>query len=221
MKERLNGQVVVLGYSGGPDATALAHRLRKIGANVLPVYINYRKVCAGGKTGKDLEAARASATMLDMMHPLEVRAPLGKRPKSNRNRFFVSILARIARERGSKLVALGTIKDNGDDRGLGRATRNDLDPLILAQHGARAGVRVITWDTFHVRDKTGEFADIPLTGQRALFVTTSCQLWFRLECGNCTSCRSRHRAFMQAFGFDPTLYRPESRIGRETNLHRQ
>lgn len=209
---------VVVGFSGGPDAAALAYRLRQTGAKVIPVYVNYRKTL-GGKSAKDIYAARVVAALLDIPRPIEVRAPLGSRPKNQRNRFFVKVLARIAKEHCADAIALGTIKNDGGREELGRAMRNDLDPAILAKHGSRVGVRVITWDAFGVITKADEFAEMSDVARNVMSHTTSCQMWWKLECGNCGSCARRHQAFLAAFGEDPTRYRPNSRIGGETRKH--
>ena len=42
--------------------------------------------------------------------------------------------------------------------------------------------------------------------QRALFNTTSCQMWFKSECGQCYICVERHAAFIVALGYDHTTY---------------
>jgi 7-cyano-7-deazaguanine synthase in queuosine biosynthesis len=209
----LAGKKVAVGFSGGPDAAALAYRLRSLGAEVLPVYVDYRKT-SGGKTAKDLRAARECAKLLGIMNPIELRAPLGHLPKSRRNRFFVKVFASFITCRGGDMVALGTMKHVSGER-LDRATANDLDPEYLSRQGSSHGVRVLTWDTFGVQEKAAEFAGINEVGKRALFATTSCQLWWRVECGNCSSCRARHAAFLKVFGCDPTRYRKNSRVMRE------
>lgn len=209
---------VVVGFSGGPDAAALAYRLRQTGAEVIPVYVNYRKTL-GGKSARDMYAVRVVAALLDIPRPIEVRAPLGARPKGQRNRFFVEVLAKIAKKHDADAIALGTIKNDGGREELGRAMRNDLDPVVLTKHSNRVGVRVITWDTFGVITKADEFAGMSDCARNAILHTTSCQMWWKLECGNCGSCARRHQAFLSAFGEDPTRYRPNSRIGRETRKH--
>jgi len=211
----LIGNKVVLGYSGGPDAAALAYKLKRLGAEIIPVYINYRKVSGGGKTTKDLRAGEHSAQLLKLPNILKVRAPLGTKPKSWRNRFFVSVLASVAREQCAHIVALGTFKKSVNERRMiGRATYNDLDPSVLTSHGHKHGVQVITWDTFGVKEKADEFVEMDISAQRAIFKTTSCQLWWKVECGNCASCVARHEAFLKAFGSDPTSYRPQSKVMR-------
>lgn len=212
----LANQKVVLGFSGGPDAAALACKLKNLGAYVIPVYINYRKVSGGGKTAKDLRSAIKAARSLGIPDPLQIRRPLGKRPKNQRNRFFVKVLASLAKQHDARVVAIGTIRrDNGDERNrLGRAITNDLSPEVLRRHGRVVGVTVVTWDSFNVRNKADEFIGMDPETRDALFQTTSCQMWWRLECGNCHSCVSRHAAFVEAFGFDLTSYRPRSRVMR-------
>lgn len=205
----LAGDKVVIGYSGGPDAAALAHFLKCMGADIVPVYINYRKVSGGGKIVKDLRAVYASAELLDLLRPVEIRMPLGIRPKNRRNRFFVEVLARIAKRRGAKYVALGTIKAVVIGE---RGYTNDLDPAKLYAHGKKRGVEVITWDTLGAHEKADEFYIFGEEKRKALFATTSCQLWWHVECGNCESCINRHLAFMKAFGYDPTVYHVNSKI---------
>lgn len=202
--QRLSGQEVILGYSGGPDALALLCKMRSCGAYVVPVYIDYRKT-AGGKTSKDLRAARISLAILHS-ELLEVRAPLGDRPKSERNRHFLDVLSTIAKEKGTHFVALGTLRDEGDD---------DLDPSVLARHCEALETEVITWDMFGTKEKAEEFSGMTEEARRALFKTTSCQMWWNLECGNCHSCIARHNSFLKAFGHDPTTYRMNSRVERQ------
>ncbi len=199
----ISGRFVVLGFSGGPDALALAHRLQLCGAEVMPVYISYRKT-GGGKTKKDLRAARSSAAALKFPAPLVIWEPLGMRAKSERNRFFIPLLALIARSRGARTVAIGTIQEAGNA---------DLDPAILSACGAEHGVDVLTWDSFWIREKSEEFPGM-VGMQCALSLTTSCQLWWNVECGNCHSCLARHTAFLKAFGRDPTIYRMGSRCAK-------
>ena len=209
------GQKVALGFSGGPDAAALAYRLKHLGAEVVPVYVNYRQVPRGGKTAKDLRSAIPCAQSLGIPTPLELRVPLGQRPKSQRNRFFVKVLASVAQKEGGHIVALGTVKkDASTNEPLGRATINDLNPDILSRYGEKHSVQVLSWESCGVREKAEEFAGISPEAREFLFQTTSCQMWWRLECGNCHSCKERHAAFLHAFGFDRTLYRPNSKITR-------
>lgn len=204
---------VILGFSGGPDATALAYQLKRSGACVIPVYINYRKVSGGGKTAKDLHSAYASAKLLNIPVPIEYRAPLGARPKSQRNRFFVEVLASLVGKYCAKYVALGTIRTTVNmHKDSWRARTNDLNPEILYNHSKKYEVEIITWDSFGARKKADEFIAFNEETRKALFVTTSCQMWFHTECGNCASCISRHSAFMEAFGCDPTNYRPNSKV---------
>ena len=216
----LTGKKVVLGFSGGLDAVALAYHLKRLGANVVPVYINYRKMSGGGKTAKDLRLVDPVAELLEIPVPLRIRAPLGNLSKSHRNRFFVKILASLAKEQNGNIVALGTIMENPHlNEPAERATINDLDPAVLTRHGNKYDVKVFTWDDFDISRKTDEFSGLDVKAQRAIFQTTSCQMWWRSECGNCHSCISRHNAFLGAFGYDPTPYRPDSRIARKQYKH--
>jgi 7-cyano-7-deazaguanine synthase in queuosine biosynthesis len=216
----LTGKKVVLGFSGGPDAAALAYHLKRLGANVVPVYINYRAMSGGGKTAKDLRSTDPVAELLEIPVPMRIRAPLGNLPKSHRNRFFVKVLASIAKEQNENIVALGTIMEApSTNESIERASISDLDPKILARQGNKYGVQVLTWDDFGVSRKMDEFAGLDIKARCALFQTTSCQMWWRPECGDCHSCRARHNAFLGAFGYDPTPYRQNSKIGKEYYKH--
>lgn len=209
---KLTGQKVILGYSGGPDAAALSYRLKCLRAEVVPIYINYRKVSRGGKTAKDIRAATTSAKTLGISDPIEIRAPLGSKPKSHRNRFFIKVLAEFAKTHNANFVALGTLRENANS-GTSRANINDLDPKVLSCHAHKHNIEVITWDYFDISEKSEEFKEVGEVSIRlALFQTTSCQMWWRTECGNCHSCISRHKAFIKAFGYDLTSYRPGSKV---------
>lgn len=199
------GGPVILGYSGGPDAAALAYRLQSKGTEVIPVYIDYRKT-AGGKSAKDQRHARESAKILGLQEPLVV-SKLLDRPKSRRNRFFVEVLSGIAGRHREAFVALGTLREKGDE---------DLDPNILDRVAIFSRTRIVTWDTFGVSRKFEQFRGMIMNevARRAMFATTSCQMWWKIECGNCYSCIARHEAFMQAFGHDKTQYRKGSTVGR-------
>ena len=211
-KRQLWKSPVVLGFSGGPDAAALAHKLVSADIQVIPVYVDYR-ASQGGKTSKDIAAAKRICPLLNLPEPLIVRAPLGDEPKGRRNRHFLGVLADIAHREHFNTIALGTMRVNGE-RNVDRMTRNDLDPAVLGRRAEREGVSLVTWDSFGVREKSREFDGVTPRARLALFESTSCQLWFRLECGNCHSCIARHEAFMDAFGADWTAYRPQSRIAK-------
>lgn len=194
-------QTVVLGFSGGPDAAALAYKLQRLGAKIIPVYINYRKYSGGGKTGKDLQAAKRSIDLLCLNELLQVRYPLGNRLKSMRNRFFIEVLSGIAKNYKTKHIALGTLQEAGED---------DLNPTVLKSYSRKYGVDITTWDSFGVIEKCDEFLEI--NNPQFLFETTSCQMWWKKECGNCYSCLSRHTAFIKVFKHDPTAYRLGSKV---------
>ncbi|MBI2108675.1 MAG: hypothetical protein HYT93_00640 [Parcubacteria group bacterium] len=196
---RLQGKIVVVAYSGGPDATALTHRLKMSGAVVHPFYINYRKQHNHPKTLNDLRAANASAEILGIQKVETVRAPLGERSKGERNGFFVEVLSPIARELGSSHIGLGTIWDGTDD---------DLSVESLSLRGCEHNCEVVTWDSFGIHEKADQFLGVDTKTREALFQTTSCQRWWiwKTECGGCYSCKARHGAFLKAFGYDPTVY---------------
>lgn len=213
----LTGRNIVLGFSGGPDAAALAYRLQAIeNANIIPVYISYRQQSVGGKTGKDLRSATPLAKDLGLQDLIVIRAPLGTKPKSHRNRFFIKVLASVAKTYNTDIIALGTMRElpNSQPRGSSQATINDLNPDILSNHGNRHGVRVLTWDSLGINNKADEFRGIDPVIRNAFFKSTSCQMWWKFECGNCYSCVARHEAFMDAFGCDQTLYRAGSKAAK-------
>jgi 7-cyano-7-deazaguanine synthase in queuosine biosynthesis len=210
------GNRIAVAYSGGPDATALAARLQAEGAHVTPVYVSYRGG-TGGKTAKDLKAAKRSAQILGLPTAW-IDSPLVKRiesdAKSMRNRI---ILAEISRAFGDKIqaVGIGTFQEIFAASGQWTEESNDdINPDILAKALKAGGHKLVTWDTFGVHSKADQFRDLSAQAQDALFATTSCQMWWKVECGNCYSCLERHAAFVAAFGKDPTKYRSNSRVGR-------
>lgn len=214
---QLPGVTVAVAYSGGPDATALAARLLQIQAAVVPVYVAYRG-SGGGKTSKDIAAAIASAKMLRL--PLEhIQSPLVASikgdDKSSRNRLMLEAMAERFAGTDIGALGLGTYLAVHEASGLWTEESNaDLDPAVLVRSSGKKGHDLITWDSFGVKCKEDEFRAMPPHARKALYRTTSCQLWFKVECGNCYSCVERHDAFMKAFRRDPTVYRPNTRITR-------
>lgn len=208
--ESLEGSSIALAYSGGPDATALAARLKDLGAHVTPVYVAYRNF--GGKTAKDLRAAKRSAKRLGLSTEL-IDGPLIKRitaeEKSRRNRIILEVISAAFADGKAGSIALGTYQDTFDASGQWTADSNDdIDPAVLAPVIAPRGHKLVTWDSFGVSCKADEFRNLSEQAREALFATVSCQMWWKIECGNCYSCIERHDAFMAAFGRDPTRYRP-------------
>ena len=209
------GMRVAVAYSGGPDATALAARLMADGADVTPVYVRYRS--PGGKTSKDLRFAKRSARILGLSTEW-IDTPLVKRidreSKSMRNRIM---LAEISRVCGANIdaVGIGTFQETFSASGQWTDDSNDdINPKILAK-ALNGTHELVTWDTYGVHCKADEFRNLSKRAQKALFATTSCQLWWKIECGNCYSCIERHEAFVSAFGKDPTNFRPNSKVGRK------
>ncbi len=217
-KRTLRHTTVALAYSGGPDAAALAAKLKDMGANVLPVYVSYR-AGRGGKTAKDLQAARRSAELLGLPITL-IDNPLVRRItselKPTRNRL---ILQAISETLGAdaQAVGLGTFQESFEADGQWTAESNeDLDPAVLAAVVSKNGHKLITWDSFGKTSKADTLGCLPADSRAGIFATISCQMWWRVECGNCYSCRERHAAFLSAFNCDPTLYKPNSTVGKES-----
>ena len=213
---RLVGKKIVVAFSGGPDAAALAARLLKLGASIIPVYLTYRN--KGGKTVKDLKGALDSAKLLGLPtqyleNPLE--RPISGDEKSRRNRIILETFAQADFAQKVDAIGLGTFEERFEASGLWTDESNeDLAPSCLLPSLSGSGLDLITWDSFGIFDKTSEFKGLPAAVRRALYATTSCQMWWKVECGNCYSCRERHEAFLAAFGEDPTIYRPNSTIGK-------
>lgn len=196
---RLRGMNVLSAYSGGLDSAALAYRLKGQGANVIPYYIDYRTIRHSGKTVTDIACAKESAKLLGLPEPIYVRAFLSKHLRDMRNRHFIRVLTREAPKHRARVIALGTWHEEADD---------DLDPAVLKKDGVLYDMQVITWDDFGVKEKADEIIGIPLQDRAFLTETTSCQRPTKLDCGGCYACKLRHRAFLKAFGYDPTEYRP-------------
>lgn len=211
----LHGVTVAVAYSGGPDATALAARLKADGATVLPVYVAYRG--PGGKTAKDLRFAKRSAELLQLPSRW-IDEPLVRRidsdSKSQRNRIIVAAIS-MALGQQVQCVGIGTFKQTFEAAGQWTDDSNeDIDPAILSRPLTPQGHRLITWDSYGVSGKAEQFRNLSAQDRAALFATTSCQLWWKVECGNCYSCLERNEAFLAAFGVDPTGYRAKSTVTR-------
>ncbi len=212
--DRLDDMSIAVAYSGGPDACALAARLQALGAEVIPVYLVYRN--RGGKTSKDLRGAINSAKLLGLTtelldNPLE-RAITGD-DKSRRNYLILETFARAPIAKQIDAIGLGTYQETSEASGLWTEESNqDLEPRLLMSALKGTSLRLITWDSFGVKRKADEFVGLSNAARQALFATTSCQMWWKVECGNCYSCLERHEAFLSAFGQDPTVYRPNSTV---------
>lgn len=210
----VNGITIAVAFSGGPDAAALAARLVSLGSNVIPVYVRYRN--KGGKTTKDLQAALRCAQKLGLSIEL-VESPLVKPisadEKSHRNRIILKTISEALADR-VQAVAIGTFKELCDPSGQWTGESNDdLDPENLVKE-LDSKHDLITWDSFGVTKKADQFRNLSPDARAAIFATVSCQMWWKVECGNCYSCVERFQAFIDAFGEDPTTYRQNSTVGK-------
>jgi hypothetical protein len=64
---------------------------------------------------------------------------------------------------------------------------------------------------------------LPIVALRAMFKTTSCQYWGKVDCGQCHSCIKRHAAFIAVIGYDYTEYVNDPKLTARwtTNFERQ
>ena len=187
---------VVQLMSGGFDSVGQAMLLLNQGHEVQPLYIRFR--LGGGKESKEINRSQECAQKLGLPEPIIIRHRIPSSEYDRRDHTLVELAAGIAREIGYEAVAIATSYYPGTDA-VANIDWEDMNPRSLEQ---RAGMKVFTLEMHK-----GELLhQLEPAQKRILFDTTSCQLWFKLECGRCYRCAERHAAFIVALGYDNTVY---------------
>jgi 7-cyano-7-deazaguanine synthase in queuosine biosynthesis len=183
-------------FSGGFDSVGQAILLLNEGHEVVAMYVKFRK--GGGKQAKELKRAKWFAEQLRIPFVVwEHRIP--KSEYSRRDHTLVEIAAKYARSTGAHRVAIATSYQPDVANPIANIDWEDMNPESLSK---AAGMPVETLEKLK-----SELLDELWEDQREmLFETTSCQLWFKKECGRCYRCAERHAAFMVALGYDQTEY---------------
>lgn len=186
----------ILLFSGGFDSVGHAMHLLNQGHEVVALYVKFRK--GGGKQAKELETAKKIAGRLRI--PFWVKQyHIPKEEYHHRDRTLVRIASGYARETGAHRVAISTSYYPEIATPVANIDWEDLKPENLAEV---AGMPVTTLEML----KSELLEALRPEQQKLLFETTSCQLWFKKECGRCYRCAERHAAFMATLDYDETEY---------------
>jgi len=188
--------------SGGLDSVGQAILLKEERHEVQPLYVKFR--IGGGKQAKEIRAAKKLSSILKFPEPIIVKHRIKKEEYETRDRQLVTIAASIAREKGYDAIAIATSYYPEVEDPVADIDWEDMNPEKLEE---AAEMKVITLEMH----KAELLQKIDPTYIDSLFETTSCQLWWKKECGRCYRCAERHAAFVALLGFDKTeyLYDPE------------
>lgn len=89
-----------------------------------------------------------------------------------------------------------------------------MNPEFLSEF---AGMKVIILQ----KNKAELLQALPKKQQKILFKTTSCQLWYKKECGRCYRCAERHAAFLIIMGQDKTTYSHNPQLAEKWNHYKR
>jgi len=234
----------VLLFSGGMDSVLLGILARRQGLGLVPVFMSHRGN-VGNVTKKELGAAHGLAEAVTG-RPLVVfkpeaksrpaawygddvrftdRLPVLKADKPQRNRTFLSVLHDAGLADGT--VVVGVFGPGERAQAAGRA--DDVSKRGLQAHMRKIGARgtVLTAEDFGGGGRDSGKVDLlrqvrPRSKDAELVTQSeSCLMYFAKPCGDCWSCMDRAEALLEAWGYDPTPYRSNSKAGRLTRRRKR
>jgi 7-cyano-7-deazaguanine synthase in queuosine biosynthesis len=218
-------------FSGGLDSVGLAILLKRQGHDLVPLYGSHRsnvgnvtrkEVQVAGELareilGRDLVIAKPRAKGREAPWYAQAgevvytkRLPVTKARKPWRNRILLDVAADLGLGR---TVAVGVFGDPHD-----QARAADVDKASLQRHLRKRvrGATILTPPDLSVHSKADLIRQAGKTRRERDWLTRSesCLMYFNTPCGDCWSCKDRAEAFLEAWGYDPTPYRPSSTAGR-------
>lgn len=188
----------------GYDSVAMALVLQDEGHAIFPLYVNFRR--GGGKASKEMSSMRKVIGMTHFQPLKVIKHYIPKAKYDTRNRTLCKLAAHYAQDQDISHVAIGSQLFAGVAL-IGDFPRADVDPATL-QASVPEGITVITGQMH----KSVATYKLCTKDRRILFETTSCQLWYKDECGQCFSCVERHAAFVTVMGYDHTTYLFDPRV---------
>jgi 7-cyano-7-deazaguanine synthase in queuosine biosynthesis len=164
-----------------------------------------------------------------VVHETRGLLPIPKEKKSKRNLTFLRVLRNAGILAEADHVALGVLGVEGETEFVDEAER-----AAVVKRVGKARVRDVTHEDLERLAKlepgvlitpasmgvTGKVGLLRAVGRRRkadvdrCFRSESCLMYFNTACGTCGSCVSRARAFMEAWGEDRTVYRPDTAAWR-------
>jgi len=182
--------------SGGLDSVGQALLLSREGHEILPLYVKFR--IGGGKQAKEINRTEKLSAIAGFLKPVIIKHRIRKEEYGTRDRQLVKIAADVAREKGFDAVAIAT-SYYPDMESVADIDWEDMNPILLEK---AAGMKVVTLEMH----KSTLLQRLNPADRELLFETTSCQLWWKKECGRCYRCAERHAAFLVVLGYDRTEY---------------
>ncbi len=182
--------------SGGMDSVGQALLLKAEGHLIQPLYVKFR--IGGGKQAKEIAAVTKISSIVGFPKPIIVTHRIRKEEYATRDQKLVQIAGTVARQIEFEAVAIAT-SYYPDEEPVANIDWADLNPENLEE---AAGMKVITLEMH----KAALLQKLSPENRELLFNTTSCQMWWKDECGRCYRCAERHAAFISLLGYDKTRY---------------
>ena len=202
-KEIRGGLVnIVQLLSGGFDSVGQALLLQNAGHTIFPLYVRFRR--AGGKQTKELNIVQRISKEQNFKDPVVIDHPIGKEQYDTRNRTLCQIAERHANSINADAIAIGAPTGHIN---IGNVPDDDLDIALLE---ASVNIKLFTVGMF----KSTILKELDNAQRRILFQTSSCQLWYKEECGQCYICVERHAAFIVVLGYDHTQYTVDPKVSK-------
>ena len=197
--------------SGGFDSVGQAILLQSQGHKIYPMYVRFR--VGGGKQVKEEAAVVRVSETCNFTTPYIHTHRIPKDQYGTRNRQLCMLASVYATSIGISHVAIGSQLFDGVEL-HGNILRDDLDPKHL-QRAVPDGITVLPGQMW----KAALLKAIPANMRKVMFESTSCQMWFKDECGKCFACVERHAAFLVAMGYDYTQYTMDPKVSTKWPEH--
>ena len=192
------GCMNIVQLMSGFDSVAQALILQAQGHTIFPLYVHFRK--GGGKVAKEEASMREVIRAVGFQSLEVVHYRIPKEQYDTRNQKLCTLAANHALMHSISHIAIGSHLFEDADL-YGNFPRADADPNVL-QAAVPSDITVIPGQL----RKSVALHNLCNKNRKILFKTTSCQMWYKDECGKCFSCIERHAAFVLVMGYDHTTY---------------
>lgn len=205
--------VIVLA-SSGLDSMGVMYQLAKQGKHVIPMYIPWK---LGGFPAREINRLMKIYNAMKEQYP-NVEIPIiheriKLKDKTRRNREFIELVYDEYKDSGITKLGMGEYKGGGPATWVffwsvsnEDAATEDLNKFLGELTDDKW--ELITLDNFGIATLKFNRAKIcyDVIGDN-IYNTTACQVYFKLDCGQCYKCAERHLALMMVTGKDLTKYK--------------